>query len=422
MRSVLVELADRTYPVRVGPGLLDEAGIHLRPLLNRPRLPIVADARVAELHGPRLLAGLQREGIEGVLLPVPPGEESKSFAELERVLDALLALRLDRGDLIAAFGGGVVGDLAGFAAAVHKRGSPFVQIPTTLLAQVDSAVGGKTAIDTARGKNLIGAFHQPRLVLADTDVLSTLSDRELRAGLAEVIKAALIADPDFFQALETALPAILQRESEALAQAVVRAVEIKAAIVAADEHETNGRRALLNLGHTFAHALEVEVGYETAALLHGEAVAVGCALAFRFAVARALCPEPDADRAQALLARAGLPTRLSDLPRSFGADRLIDRMADDKKAEGGALTLILPRRIGHHRQTRPREQRSDQPARLAQQSRADEHVVGAVGQRDEDRAPHAEPRSDRVLSASRIALTAASWGASLVSTVRSASA
>jgi 3-dehydroquinate synthase len=211
---------------------------------------------------------------------------------------------------------------------------------------VDSAVGGKTAIDTARGKNLIGAFHQPRLVLADIEVLSTLPLRELRAGLAEVVKAAAIEDPDFFGWLESALPAVVEREPEALTYAVVRAVEIKAAVVAADEHETGGRRALLNLGHTFAHAFEAEAGYETAALLHGEAVALGCALAFRFAAGQALCPKPDADRLQALLARAGLPTHLSDLPRRFSAERLMDRMADDKKAEGGALTLILPRRIG----------------------------------------------------------------------------
>lgn len=346
MKSVPVRLAGRDYEVAVGPGLLETAGERIAPLLKRPRLPIVADATVAALHGPRLLTGLERADVQGLLITVPPGEASKSFAELERVLDRLLELRLDRGDAVAAFGGGVIGDLAGLAAALHKRGSPFVQIPTTLLAQVDSAVGGKTAIDTPRGKNLIGAFHQPRLVLADTDVLATLPLRELRAGLAEVVKAALIEDPDFFDWLEARAGAVLALDPAAVAYAVVRAVEIKAAIVAEDEHETTGRRALLNLGHTFAHAFEAEAGYDSAALLHGEAVALGCALAYRFAVGGGLCPPADAARAETLLARCGLPTSLSRLSQAFAADRLLDRMADDKKAEGGALTLILPRRIG----------------------------------------------------------------------------
>jgi 3-dehydroquinate synthase len=345
MNTIQVELADRRYPVLVGPGLLDEAGARIAPLLKRPRIAIAADAAVAELHGARLLDSLDRAGIKGDLIPVPPGEGSKSFGELERLMDRLLELRLDRGDAVAAFGGGVVGDLAGLAAALHKRGSPFIQIPTTLLAQVDSSVGGKTGIDTSRGKNLVGAFHQPRLVLADTALLETLPVRELRAGLAEVIKAALLEDAAFFDRLETDLDALLALEPEPLTRAVTRAVEIKAAIVAEDEHET-GRRALLNLGHTFAHAFEAEAGYGAGALLHGEAVALGCALAFRFSAAQGLCPDPDARRAEALLARAGLPTRLSDLTRSYAADRLLDRMADDKKAEEGHLTFILARRIG----------------------------------------------------------------------------
>ena len=346
MRSVPVDLAGRAYEVLVGPGLLDGAGERIAPLLKRPRLPIIADAKVADLHGARLLAALARGGVQGELIPVPPGEGSKNFAELERVLDRLLELRLDRGDAVAAFGGGVVGDLAGLAAALHKRGSPFIQIPTTLLAQVDSAVGGKAAIDTPRGKNLIGAFHQPRLVLADTEVLATLPGRELRAGLAEVVKAAMIEDAAFFDWLEAHAEAVLVLEPEAVTHAVVRAVEIKAAIVAEDEHETTGRRALLNLGHTFAHAFEAEAGYEASALLHGEAVGLGCALAYRFAAGRGLCPPADSARAEALLARCGLPTHISELAGPFAADRLLERMADDKKSEAGRLTLILPSRIG----------------------------------------------------------------------------
>jgi 3-dehydroquinate synthase len=345
VRTVPVRLAERGYDVLVGPGLLEDAGARLAPLLKRPRLPIVADAEVARLHGPRLMDGLARSGVDGLIIAVPSGESSKSFAELERLLDQLLELRLDRGEPIAAFGGGVIGDLAGFASAIHKRGAPLIQIPTTLLAQVDSSVGGKTAIDTARGKNLIGAFHQPRLVLADTDVLSTLPLRELRAGLAEVIKAGLIEDSDLFAWLEGNAPAVLALEPDALATAVVRAVEMKARVVAEDEHETTGRRALLNLGHTFGHALEAEAGYD-GALLHGEAVALGCALALRFSAAQGLCPPDDVRRTEALLARSGLPTHLADIAGDFRAARLLDRMADDKKTDAGGLTLILAHGIG----------------------------------------------------------------------------
>lgn len=340
-QTVRVELSGRGYDVRVGPGLLDEAGAQLAPLLKRPRVTVVADAAVAELHGPRLKAGLAAGGVEGRLVTVPPGEGSKSFAQLERLCDDLLDLGLDRGDAVAAFGGGVVGDLAGFAAAIYKRGVDFIQIPTTLLAQVDSSVGGKTAIDTAHGKNLIGAFHQPRLVLADTAVLETLPARELRAGLAEVIKAALIEDAAFFAQLERDAGAILALEAAPLTSAVARSVAIKAAIVAEDEYETTGRRALLNLGHTFGHALEAESGYE--GLLHGEAVALGCALAFRFSERQGLCDPSEARRAEALLTAAGLPTHMP--PGAYAAPALLARMAQDKKNAGG-LTLVLARGVG----------------------------------------------------------------------------
>jgi 3-dehydroquinate synthase len=344
-RTIQVGLGARSYEVRVGPGLIDRAGEAMAPLLKRRRTAIVSDETVWGLHGARLGAALERAGIAAHPVIVAPGEQTKSFAGLAEVTDRLLALELDRGDVITAFGGGVVGDLAGFAAAIYKRGIGFVQIPTTLLAQVDSSVGGKTAIDVAAGKNLVGAFHQPRLVLADLDVLATLPDREMRAGYAEVIKYGLLGDFGFFEWLETHAARVLAREPAALAEAVARSVEMKAEIVAEDETE-QGRRALLNLGHTFGHALEAETGYGEA-LLHGEAVAAGMALAFRFSAAQGLCPTQDARRAVDGIAAAGLPTTLCDVAgHPFDAARLVRHMAQDKKAEGGRLTFILAHRLG----------------------------------------------------------------------------
>jgi 3-dehydroquinate synthase len=344
-RSVPVGLGARAYDVVIGPGLLAEAGRRIAPLARRKRLAVVSDETVWGLHGPALTASLEGAGIAAHPLIVPPGEQTKSFEGLADVTDRLLALELDRGDIVVAFGGGVVGDLTGFAAAIYKRGIDFVQIPTTLLAQVDSSVGGKTAIDTPRGKNLVGAFHQPRLVLADLDVLSTLPDREMRAGYAEVVKYGLLGDFGFFEWLETHSAAVLAREPDALARAVIRSVEMKAEIVAEDEKE-QGRRALLNLGHTFGHALEAETGYG-AALLHGEAVAAGQALAFRFSAAQGLCAGQDAARATAAIAGAGLPTRLDEIPgHPFDAARLVRHMAQDKKAEAGQLTFVLARALG----------------------------------------------------------------------------
>ncbi len=345
IRSIPVGLGARAYEVLIGPGLIDAAGGRIAPLLKRARTAVVADETVNGLHGARLRASLEAAGIETHFITVASGEASKSFEGLARLTDQLLALGLDRGDLIIAFGGGVVGDLAGFAAAIYKRGIDFVQIPTTLLAQVDSSVGGKTAIDTPRGKNLVGAFHQPRLVLADLDVLSTLFDREMRAGYAEVIKYGLLGDFGFFEWLETHGAAVLAREPEALAHAVARSVEMKAEIVAEDERES-GRRALLNLGHTFGHALEAELGFGDG-LLHGEAVALGCAQAFRFSARLGLVSSQQALRAERGVAAGGLPVRLDQIAgATLSADRLIDHMAQDKKAEGGALTLVLARGIG----------------------------------------------------------------------------
>jgi 3-dehydroquinate synthase len=288
---------------------------------------------------------LAGEGIEATVVVVPPGEQTKSWDGLSDLCDRLLALGLDRGDLIVAFGGGVVGDLAGFAAAIYKRGMDFIQIPTTLLAQVDSSVGGKTAIDTPHGKNMIGAFHQPILVLADLDVLASLPARELRAGYAEVIKYGMLGDFAFFEWLEGAGADVLALEPRALKRAVTHCVRMKAKIVGEDEREAAGR-ALLNLGHTFGHALEAETGYGEA-LLHGEGVALGCAQAFRFSAALGHCSAQDARRVETAIAAAGLPTRLDQASGSpFAADALIAHMAQDKKAEGGRLTFVLARAIG----------------------------------------------------------------------------
>ena len=346
IRTVPVGLGARAYEVVIGEGLIDQAGARIAPLLERARTAVVADETVARLHGERLRAALASAGIEAQFVVVPPGEGSKSFEGLAELCDRLLALELDRGDVICALGGGVVGDLAGFAAAIYKRGIDFIQIPTTLLAQVDSSVGGKTAIDTPRGKNLIGAFHQPRLVLADLSVLDTLPDRQMRAGYAEVIKYGLLGDAHFFAWLQDNGRDVLARQPGALAYAVTRSVEMKAEIVAEDEKEA-GRRALLNLGHTFGHALEAEVGFGDA-LLHGEAVALGSVQAFRFSARLGLCSLADAARAEQAIAAVGLPTQMSQIAngRPFAADALISHMANDKKAEGGRLTFILARAIG----------------------------------------------------------------------------
>ncbi len=345
MKTVRVGLGERSYDVVIGPGLIGRAGELMRPFLPRGRTTVVCDETVERLHGAALAAALKAQGVAASFVVMPPGEGTKSWQGLAEVSDRLLALGLDRGDVVTAFGGGVIGDLTGFAAAIYKRGIDFIQIPTTLLAQVDSSVGGKTAIDTARGKNLIGAFHQPRLVLADLDVLGTLSDREMRAGYAEVVKYGLLGDFAFFEWLEREGPRVLQRLPDALSHAVARSVEMKAEIVGADEKEA-AARALLNLGHTFGHALEAETGYGEH-LLHGEAVAIGCAQAFRFSAAQGLCPGQDARRAEAAIAASGLPVRMDQVKGfPFAADALLQHMGQDKKAEGGRLTFVLAERLG----------------------------------------------------------------------------
>ena len=331
------------YDVVVGRGLLAQAGAQIAPLA-KGRTVVVTDETVAAIHAEVLTASLEAAGVASEIVAVPAGEGSKSFAQLERVLDRLLEIGLDRRDVVIALGGGVVGDLAGLAAALFMRGIDFVQIPTTLLAQVDSSVGGKTAIDTPRGKNLVGAFHQPRLVLADIDVLATLPARQVKSGWAEVLKHGLICDAAFFDWLAGDGAAGAAGDPAALERAVIRSVEIKSAVVGEDEKEA-GRRALLNLGHTFGHAVETEVGFDEDALAHGEAVALGCCMAFRYSAAQGLCSVADVARVEAVVAAAGLPTRL-DQAGTFAADRLLALMAGDKKAEGGALTLILARGIG----------------------------------------------------------------------------
>ena len=345
IETISVDLGPRSYPVLIGDGLIADAGARLKPLTKRGRVAVVTDRHVHACHGDHLLDGLDRAGIRAETIVIEPGESAKSFAGLESLCGRLLDLELDRGDLIVAFGGGVVGDLAGFAAAIYKRGVDFAQIPTTLLAQVDSSVGGKTAIDTPAGKNMIGAFHQPRIVLADLGTLDTLPDRELVCGMGEVLKYGLLGDSAFFGWLEDRTPDLLRRNADALIHAIGRSVEMKARIVVEDERES-GARALLNLGHTFAHAIEAELGFGDL-LKHGEAVGLGCALAFRFSASLGLCDARDAGRAATALARAGLPTILAEVAREpLSAEALVAHMRQDKKASGGALTLILVRAIG----------------------------------------------------------------------------
>ena len=341
---VPVPLGERAYDILIGRGLLAEAGALIASLGAR-RSVIVSDETVASLYADRLIASLAERGVGSTMIMVPPGEASKSYESLAHVCDAVLAARIERGDLVIALGGGVVGDLAGFAAAIVRRGVRLVQIPTTLLAQVDSSVGGKTGINSRHGKNLVGAFHQPSLVIADTSALDTLAPRELKAGYAEVVKYGLIDDAAFFAWCEDNWFGVLSGGAER-DFAVARSCEAKAAAVARDERE-DGDRALLNLGHTFAHALERAAGYDAARLVHGEAVAVGLALAFRFSERLGLCPRQDANRVEDHLNEVGLPTRLQDVPGGCGsAEWLLDAMAQDKKVKDGALTFILARGIG----------------------------------------------------------------------------
>ncbi|WP_306119546.1 MULTISPECIES: 3-dehydroquinate synthase [unclassified Roseitalea] len=344
-RTVHVALGERSYDIVIGDGVLAEAAERIAALAPGARCAIVTDQNVAALHLPALEASLSAAGVAPTALILPAGEATKSFHHLQRTVEALLDARLERGDLVVALGGGVIGDLAGFAAAVTRRGMDLVQAPTSLLAQVDSSVGGKTGINAPQGKNLVGAFYQPRLVLADTAVLDTLPEREFRAGYAEVVKYGLIDDADFFAWLEANRQAVFAGGA-ARAEAIAHSCRAKAAIVARDEREA-GERALLNLGHTFGHALEAMTGYRSDVLVHGEGVAIGMVLAHALSARMNLASPDDTTRVARHLESVGLPTDLGFIGAHLpDADTLMDFIAQDKKVARGALTFILTRGIG----------------------------------------------------------------------------
>ena len=342
---VRVELADRSYDIHVGPGLLARAGAMIGAMRPGARLAVVTDENVAARHLPALRESLAAAGLQAAEIILPAGEKTKSHAFFEKTVEGIIAARLERNDLVIAFGGGVIGDLAGFAASVVRRGMDFVQIPTSLLAQVDSSVGGKTGINSPQGKNLVGAFHQPVLVLADTDVLDTLSPREFRAGYAEVVKYGLIDDAPFFEWLEANREAVFAGGA-ARVSAIAHSCRAKAAVVARDERET-GDRALLNLGHTFGHALEGIAGFDPDVLVHGEGVAIGMVMAHAFSARMNLASPDDTARVRKHLEMAGLPTDLGPLrSRMSGVDDVMNFIAQDKKVARGQLTFILTRGVG----------------------------------------------------------------------------
>lgn len=343
--SVPVSLGDRSYDISIGEGLLARAGGIVAPLLRRPMTAIVTDSNVAAAHLATLERALAAHGIRSTAIVMPPGEATKSYQHLAELCDRLLAAGIERRDRIIAFGGGVIGDLAGFAAAILRRGVDFIQIPTTLLSQVDSSVGGKTGINSPHGKNLIGAFHQPLAVITDISLLNTLPKRELASGYAEVAKYGLLGDKGFFEWLEAAAPTIMRGDAQARIHAIKRSCEAKARIVAEDETET-GVRALLNLGHTFGHALESATNYSQR-LLHGEGVAIGMVQAFRFSERLKLCAPGTSERVALHLKGVGLPTHVSEIPGDLPpAATLLDMMRQDKKAQGGKLTFILVKGVG----------------------------------------------------------------------------
>ncbi len=344
-RLVHVPLGERAYDILIGPGLIGRAGGEITARLKGRRAAIVTDENVAPLYLEALMDSLQTDGIEAVSLTLPAGEKTKSLEHLETVTDMVLAARIERNDAVIALGGGVIGDLAGFAAGIVRRGVRFVQIPTSLLSQVDSSVGGKTGINTRHGKNLLGVFHQPDLVLADTAALDTLSEREFRAGYAEVAKYGLIDKPEFFDWLEKNWRQAFAGGPERI-EAIAISCQAKSDVVVEDERET-GRRALLNLGHTFGHALEAATHYDSARLVHGEGVAIGMVLAFQFSARMNLASPDDAARVEAHLKAVGLPTRIDDIPGEMPpTERLLEAIAQDKKVKSGKLTFILTRGVG----------------------------------------------------------------------------
>ena len=346
-QTVYVPLGDRAYDVRIGEGLVTVAGAHIAPLLGKKkRVCVITEKNVAALHLDTLQGGLAAAGIEMEALILPAGESTKSWAELNKSVEWLLAQKVERNDVVVAFGGGVIGDLAGFAASILRRGVRFVQIPTSLLAQVDSSVGGKTGINSPdAGKNLIGAFHQPSLVLADVSVLGTLTSRDFLSGCGEVVKYGMLGDEAFFEWLEVNGPLMAAGDVAARTYAVKRSVEMKAEIVVRDETE-QGDRALLNLGHTFCHALEAATGYSDR-LLHGEGVAIGCALAYELSARLGLCAQEAPSRVRAQIKAMGMKCDLKDIEGDLpSAEALVDLMAQDKKVLDGQLRFILARSIG----------------------------------------------------------------------------
>jgi 3-dehydroquinate synthase len=345
MAVIRVELAGRSYEVRVGGGLLADLPAQCGALLRKQRVPVITDSNVAKHWRSTLDQALHSRGFEPRWLVLEPGEGAKTWAALERTMDWLLAEEVERGDHILALGGGVIGDLTGFAAAVLKRGCGFIQLPTTLLAQVDSSVGGKTAINTAAGKNLVGAFHQPALVLADLDTLGTLPQRELRCGYAEVIKYGILGDRAFFDWCEAEGPKVIAGDRAAQEYAVTESVKAKSRIVAEDERETTGARALLNLGHTFGHALEAQTGFSER-LLHGEGVALGMVLAARYSARRGYISAGEAEQVATAIAASGLPTEIATLGLNADGQALAAHMLHDKKMDAGTLPFVLLRGIG----------------------------------------------------------------------------
>lgn len=344
--TVHVPLDSRAYDVRIGTGLIASAGAQILPLLRRPKVAVVTDENVASLHLDALRAGLAEDSVEMTSLKLPAGESTKSWPHLSKTVEWLLDQKVERGDVVVAFGGGVIGDLVGFAAAILRRGVRFVQIPTSLLAQVDSSVGGKTGINAPHGKNLIGAFHQPSLVLADVGVLGTLQSRDFLAGYGEVVKYGLLGSAAFFEWLEENAPAMAAGDVDLRIEAVRRSVQMKADIVVRDETE-QGDRALLNLGHTFCHALETATDYASDRLLHGEGVAIGCALAFEASMRLGLCAQEAPSRVRAHLRAMGMKVDLRDIDGELpSTDALIDLMSQDKKVIDGQLRFIMARGIG----------------------------------------------------------------------------
>lgn len=344
-QTVPVALPGREYDIRIGDGLLAEVGAHIAPMLSRPRVAVLTDENVAALHLEALRDGLAKDGIDMVSLALPAGEATKAWPQFSRAVEWLLEQKVERGDVVVALGGGVIGDLAGFAAAVLRRGVRFVQIPTSLLAQVDSSVGGKTGINAPQGKNLIGAFHQPSLVIADIAVLGSLTERDFLSGYGEVVKYGLLGDANFFEWLEENGPALAAGDMGKRAYAVKRSCEMKAEIVLRDETE-QGDRALLNLGHTFCHALEAATGYSDR-LLHGEGVAIGCALAFDVSARMGLCSQEDPSRVRAHLRAMNMKTDLREISGDLpNAEALLDLMGQDKKVVAGTLRFIMARGIG----------------------------------------------------------------------------